>query len=85
MIATGFNEVTQEVEMDAAYELLEGAKDSDAIKVTAETIEEGAELCFKYSKPGDTILHIGPQLAVDAIGVSEKIRIGLKDGMKKYD
>ncbi|MDO5849579.1 MAG: Mur ligase family protein [Methanobacteriaceae archaeon] len=85
MIATGFSEVTQKVEMEAAYELLEGAKDSDAIKVTAETIEEGAELCFKYSKPGDTILHIGPQLAVDALGVSEKIRIGLKEGMKKYD
>lgn len=85
MIATGFSEVTQKVEMDAAFELLEGAKDSDAIKVTAETIEEGAELCFKYSKPGDTILHIGPQLAVDALGVSEKIRVGLEEGMKKYD
>lgn len=85
MIATGFNEVTQKVEMDAAYELLEGAKDSDALKLTAETIDEGAELCFKYSKPGDTILHIGPQLAVDAIGVSDKIRVGIKEGIKKYD
>jgi UDP-N-acetylmuramoylalanine--D-glutamate ligase len=47
-------------------------------------MEEGAELAIKYSKPGDTILHLGPQLMQDPEGIMEKIVTGLEEGCKKY-
>ena len=85
MIATGFNEVYQRVDLEPAQELLDAAVDSDAVKVIAGTMEEGAELAIKYSKPGDTILHLGPQLMQDPEGIMEKIVTGLEEGCKKYE
>ena len=85
MVATGFNEVYQRVDLEPAQELLDAAVDSDAVKVIAGTMEEGAELAIKYSKPGDTILHLGPQLMQDPEGIMEKIVTGLEEGCKKYD
>ena len=85
MVATGFNEVYQRVDLEPAQELLDAAVDSDAVKVIAGTMEEGAELAIKYSKPGDTILHLGPQLMQDPEGIMEKIVSGLEEGCKKYD
>ena len=84
MVATGFNEVYQRVDLEPAQELLDAAVDSDAVKVIAGTMEEGAELAIKYSKPGDTILHLGPQLMQDPEGIMEKIVTGLEEGCKKY-
>ncbi len=85
MIATGFNEVYQRVDLEPAQELLDAAVDSNAEKVIAGTMEEGAELAIKYSKPGDTILHLGPQLMQDPEGIMEKIVSGLEEGCKKYE
>ncbi len=85
MVATGFNEVYQRVDLEPAQELLDAAVDSKAVKVIAETMEEGAELAIKYSKPGDIILHLGPQLMQDPEGIMEKIVNGLEEGCKKYD
>ena len=85
MVATGFNEVYQRVDLEPAQELLDAAVDSDAVKVIAGTMEEGAELAIKYSKPGDTILHLGPQLMQDPEGIMEKIVNGLEEGCKKYE
>ena len=85
MVATGFNEVYQRVDLEPAQELLDAAVDSDAIKVIAGTMEEGAELAIKYSKPGDTILHLGPQLMQDPEGIMEKIVTGLEEGCRKYE
>ena len=85
MVATGFNEVYQRVDLEPAQELLDAAVDSKAVKVIAGTMEEGAELAIKYSKPGDTILHLGPQLMQDPEGIMEKIVRGLEEGCKKYD
>ena len=51
MVATGFNEVYQRVDLEPAQELLDAAVDSKACKVIAGTMEEGAELAIKYSKP----------------------------------
>lgn len=84
MVATGFNEVYQRVDMEPAQELLDAAVDSKAVKVLAGTMEEGAELAIKYSKPGDTILHLGPQLMQDPEGIMEKIVSGLEEGCRKY-
>lgn len=84
IIASGYNEVKRVVEMNAAYELLEGVENPDVIKVPAETIEEAAELSFKYSNPGDVILHMGPLITHLRETVTRKIREGIESGSQKY-
>lgn len=85
VIASGFNEVTQEVEMEAAHEVLDAIDNPDATKIACENITDAAELTFKYSKPGDIILHMGPLIAYDRITTVEKIMEGLERGCNKYD
>lgn len=85
IIASGFNEVTQEVEIEAAHEILDAIENSNAIKVAVETIEKAAELTFKYSKPGDIILHMGPLIAYDRLTTVDKIMKGLEEGSRKYE
>lgn len=84
MVATGFNEPFQKVIMEPAKELL-AAANPNVKKILAETMEEGAELCIKHSKPGDCILHLGPQLMQNYESVRNKIIKGLEEGCKKYD
>ncbi len=85
VIASGFNEVTHEVEMEAAYEILDAIDNPNTTKVAVENITEAAALTFKYSKPGDIILHMGPLIAYDRLTTVEKIMKGLEIGSKKYD
>ena len=85
VIASGFNEVTQCVEMEAAHEILDAITNPDIEKVAVETIEKAAELTFKYSKPGDIILHMGPLIAYDRLTTVDKITKGLEIGSKKYE
>ena len=85
VIASGFNEVTQAVEMEAAQEILDAITNPNIEKVAVETIEIAAELTFKYSKPGDIILHMGPLIAYDRLTTVDKIMKGLEKGSKKYE
>ena len=85
MVATGFNEPYQKVFMEPAKELLNAASDSNAEKILAETMVDGAEMCIKYSRPGDNILHLGPQLMQNYESVRNKIVKGLEEGCKKYE
>ena len=85
VIASGFNEVTQEVEMDAAEELLNTITNPKIEKVAVENIEIAAAETFKYSRPGDIILHMGPLIAYDRLTTVEKIMKGLDEGSKKYE
>ena len=85
VIASGFNEVTQEIEMEAANELLNAITNPKIQKVAVENIEIAAAETFKYSKPGDIILHMGPLIAYDRLTTVEKIMKGLDEGSKKYD
>ena len=85
VIASGFNEVTQEVEMEAAQEILDAITNENIEKVAVETIEKAAELTFKYSKPGDIILHMGPLIAYDRLTTVDKIMKGLEIGSRKYE
>ena len=71
--------------MEAAYEVLDAIENPDAIKVATPDIEEAAALTFKYSKPGDIILHMGPLIAYDRITTVEKIMKGLERGSNQYD
>ena len=84
VIASGFNEVTQKVEIKAAHEILDAISNDKIEKVPANTIEEAAELTFKYSKPGDIILHMGPLIAYDRLTTVDKIMKGLKKGSEIY-
>ena len=85
VIASGFNEVNQTVEMEAAQEILDAITNPNIEKVPVETIEKAAELTFKYSKPGDIILHMGPLIAYDRLTTVDKIMKGLEKGSKKYE
>ena len=85
VIASGFNEVTQEVEMEAAHELLDAITNPKIEKVAVEDIEIAACETFRYSVPGDIILHMGPLIAYDRLTTVEKIMKGLDEGSKKYD
>ena len=85
VIASGFNEVTQEVEMEAAQEILDAITNPKIEKVAVENIEIAAEETFKYSKPGDIILHMGPLIAYDRLTTVDKIMKGLEKGSKKYE
>ena len=85
VIASGFNEVTQEVEMEAANELLDAISNPNIQKVAVENIEIAAAETFKYSEPGDIILHMGPLIAYDRLTTVEKIMKCLDEGSKKYD
>lgn len=85
IVATGFNEVRQRIEMDAAQEILDGAEGKKAKGVLAGTMEEGAKLCIKYSKPGDIILHIGPVIMHDRPRIVSSIKKGLKEGCLEYE
>jgi UDP-N-acetylmuramoylalanine--D-glutamate ligase len=85
VIASGFNEVTQEVEMEAAHEILDAITNPNIKKVACEDIEIAAELTFKYSEPGDIILHMGPLIAYDRLTTVDKIMKGLEKGVNKYE
>ena len=85
VIASGFNEVTQEVEMDAAREILDAITNQDILKVAVEDIEIAACETLKYSEPGDIILHMGPLIAYDRLTTVDKIMKGLERGVKKYE
>ncbi|MDL2246717.1 UDP-N-acetylmuramoylalanine--D-glutamate ligase [Methanobrevibacter sp. OttesenSCG-928-K11] len=84
IIASGYNEFKKTVEMSASYELLDGVENPNVIKVPAETIEEAAELSFKYSNPGDVILHMGPLTSAKREIVTKKIKEGIESGSQKY-
>ena len=84
VIASGFNEVTQEVEIEAAQEILDAITNPDIIKVAVNDIEIAAQETFKYSEPGDIILHMGPLIAYDRLTTVDKIMKGLEKGSKKY-
>ena len=85
VIASGFNEVTQEVEMSAAHELLDAITNPKINRVAVPDIETAAAETFKYSVPGDIILHMGPLIAYDRLTTVEKIMKGLDAGSKKYE
>ena len=85
VIASGFNEVTQDVEMEAAQEILDAISNPDIEKIAVENIEVAACETFKYSRPGDIILHMGPLIAYDRLTTVDKIMKGLEEGSKKYE
>ena len=85
VIASGFNEVTQKVEIEAAHEILDAITNPDIEKVAVDDIEIAAQETFRYSGPGDIILHMGPLIAYDRLTTVDKIMKGLEKGARKYE
>ena len=84
IIASGYNETTGILDMESAKEVLEGAKDSDCLKIAAEDMIKAGELSIKHSKPGDVILHIGPGAITNYEDLKSKMIRGIEAGCNKY-
>lgn len=84
IIASGYNETTGKLDMKSAQEVLEGAKDSDALKIATEDMITAGEYAIKNSKPGDIILHIGPGAITNYEDLKSKMMKGIEEGCKKY-
>lgn len=84
IIASGYNETTGILDMKSAQEVLEGAKDSKALKITTENMITAGEYAIKNSKPGDIILHIGPGAITNYEDLKSKMMKGIENGCKKY-
>ena len=71
--------------MEAAQEILDAITNPNIKKVAVENIQIAAEETFRYSEPGDIILHMGPLIAYDRLTTVDKIMKGLEIGSKKYE
>ena len=85
IITSGYDEINERINMEGALEILDAVENPNATKVACSDIDEAAEMALKYSKPGDLLLHMGPILATDPKGITDKIIKGLKRGIEKYD
>ena len=84
IIASGYNETTKVLDMESANDVIEGAKDSSALKIAVEDMVTAGELSIKHSKPGDIILHIGPGAITNYEDLKYKMMKGIESGCKKY-
>ena len=84
VIATGYVEITDTLNMNGAIELLSAIENDDVIKLAVCTIDEAAELAMKYAKPGDLIVHLGPGASNSYEQVKTRMLKGLKEGSKRY-
>jgi UDP-N-acetylmuramoylalanine--D-glutamate ligase len=84
MICSGYNETTGILDMEAAEEVLEGAKHSKALKILVKSMEEAGELSIRHSQAGDTILHVGSGAVTSYENVKNAMIRGIEEGCSKY-
>ncbi len=84
VIATGYVEITDTLNMNAAIELLSAIENDDILKMAVCTIDEAAELAMKYAKEGDIIVHLGPGASNSYTQVKNRMITGLEKGSKRY-
>ena len=84
VIATGYAELMDELNMDNALELLNAIENKDVIKLAVCDVEEASELAVKYAKEGDIIVHLGTGASNSYDEVKNKMLKGLKEGCKRY-
>ncbi len=83
VISSGYNETTGLVDMNAAHEVLRGIDNSNCIKIAVKDMITAGELAIKNSKPGDTILHVGPGAITNYDELKQKMKFGLENGCRK--
>ena len=84
VIASGYVEITDTLDMDAALELLNAVENKDVLKIAVRDVEEAAELAIKHAKQGDIIVHLGPDASNSYQQTKDKMINGLKKGCKRY-
>lgn len=85
IICSGYNETTKKFDVKAANDVVNGAKESDAMKITTEDMIIAGELAIKFSNPGDIIVHVGPGAITNYEDLKFKMMSGIKQGCKKYE
>lgn len=83
LIATGYVEITDTLNMNGALELLNAAE-ADIPKLAVCDVDEAAELAVKYAKPGDIIVHVGAGASNSYQQVKDKMLKGLQEGHRRY-
>jgi UDP-N-acetylmuramoylalanine--D-glutamate ligase len=83
LICSGYNETTFKLDMDAAYDVIKGANDSNAVKIAVEYMEDAGEKSIEHSKVGDTILHVGSGAVTNYENVKNAMIKGIKKGCSK--
>lgn len=84
VIATGYVEITNTLDMGRALELINAIEDENVIKLAVCDVDEAAELAVKYAKPGDIIVHLGAGASNSYQPVKDKLLKGLEEGSKRY-
>lgn len=84
IISSGFNETLGGVDMDAANEVLRGVQNQECQKIAVEDMIMAGETSIKITKPGDTIIHVGPGAITNYDDLKEKMIQGIESGCKKY-
>lgn len=84
LIATGYVEITETLDMDAALELLNAVEQPGVLKMAVCMVDEAAELAIKYAQPGDIIIHLGPGAFTSYEQVKNRMLTGLEEGVKRY-
>lgn len=85
VIASGYVEITDTLNMDAALELLNAIENKDVLKIAVCDVEEAAELAIKHAKKGDIIVHLGPDASNSYEQAKTKMLNGLNEGCKRYE
>lgn len=80
IISSGFNETLGGIDMGAANEVLRGVQNPDCEKITVEDMITAGETSIKISKPGDTIIHVGPGGITNYDDVKQKMLQGIERG-----
>lgn len=84
IISSGYNETLKVLDMDAAQKVLKGAADAACLKIPVENMIMAGELSIKNSRPGDTIIHVGPGAITNYDDLKEKMMLGIEQGCKRY-
>lgn len=85
VIATGYVEITDSLDMNRAFELLDAIENDDVTKLAVCDVDEAAQLAIKHAKPGDIIVHLGAGASNSYQQVKDKLLKGLNQGSKIYD
>ncbi len=83
IISSGYNETLGGINMEAAYEVLKGVQNPECQKIAVEDMIIAGETSIKITKPGDTIIHVGPGAITNYEDLKQKMLQGIEKGCRK--
>ena len=84
VIATGYVEITNNLDMNRSFELLDAIDNPNVSKFAVGDVDEAAIIAVKYAKPGDIIVHLGAGTSNSYNQIKEKFVKGLNEGSRIY-